>query len=68
MDRIKGIKFSPNGQTWGAATTEGISIFSLNENQYFNPYELGEGISRESVLTNFQKGDYFNALIVSWGL
>jgi len=61
---VKGIKFSPNGQSWGVASTEGVSIFTSNENQYFNPYELSENISKDLVLVNFQKGDYFNALIV----
>ena len=66
--RVKGVKFSPNGQSWGAATTEGVSIFSSNETQYFNPYELNENISKDLVLINFQKGDYFNSLIVIFDL
>lgn len=62
--RVKNLKFSPNGQVWGAATTEGVSIFTLNEAVYFNPYELKENVSKQMVLTNFKKGDFFNALIV----
>ena len=62
--RIKNIKFSPNGQNWAAATTEGVGIFTLNESKYFTPYELNENISKEIVLANFKQGDYFNSLIV----
>jgi periodic tryptophan protein 2 len=38
--RTKCVRFSPTGRSWGAATTEGLLIYSLDDHIIFDPYDL----------------------------
>lgn len=37
---VYSLEFSPNGQQWVAATTEGLMIYSLDKGIVFDPYQL----------------------------
>lgn len=56
------LQFSPTGQQWAAATTEGLLIYSLNSNLVFDPWDLQLGITPASVREALNKDDYSNGL------
>ncbi|CAG8579166.1 16574_t:CDS:2 [Rhizophagus irregularis] len=66
--RTKSIKFSPTGQSWSAASTEGLLIYSLDENLLFDPFELEIDITPKSILETLRSEEYLKALIMSFRL
>ncbi|GBB93196.1 hypothetical protein RclHR1_02130009 [Rhizophagus clarus] len=66
--RTKSIKFSPTGQSWSAASTEGLLIYSLDENLLFDPFELEIDITPKSTLEALHSEEYIKALIMSFRL
>ena len=38
--RVSGLQFSPTGRDFGAASTEGLLIYSLDSKMFFDPFEL----------------------------
>jgi len=63
--QCKCIKFSPNGQEWAAATTEGLIIFSLNRNLLFDPFQLEEHVTPDKVRELSLNGLYGRSLVLS---
>ncbi|KAG5874047.1 hypothetical protein JTB14_034623 [Gonioctena quinquepunctata] len=66
--RVFSLQFSPTGQTWAAATTEGLLLYSLNLSYVFDPWDLQIGITPASVREAIREEDYTNALIMSMKL
>lgn len=58
--RIFSLQFSPTGQAWAAATTEGLLIYSLNTGLVFDPWSLEIGITPVTVRETLAKQDYSN--------
>lgn len=56
------LQFSPTGQQWAAATTEGLLIYSLNTNLVFDPWDLQLGITPASVRDALNEEDFSNGL------
>lgn len=54
------LQFSPTGQAWAAATTEGLLIYSLNTGLVFDPWNLEIGITPTTVRETLIKQDYSN--------
>eukprot|EP00727_Mastigamoeba_balamuthi_P008301 m51a1_g4093 hypothetical protein (875) ;mRNA; r:68447-71634 len=63
--RTKAVKFSPDGRSWAAATTEGLLIYSLDEAMAFDPFELDESVTPESVRATSANGDHLRALVMA---
>ncbi|CAH0559225.1 unnamed protein product [Brassicogethes aeneus] len=66
--RVFSLRFSPTGQQWVAATTEGLMIYSLCTGLVFDPWNLQFGITPASVRDAINKGDHTNALMMSMKL
>ncbi|KAK9507278.1 hypothetical protein O3M35_007173 [Rhynocoris fuscipes] len=47
--RVMSLIFSPTNQAWAAATTEGLLIYSIDAGGVFDPYELEETITPQSI-------------------
>lgn len=60
--RVFSLQFSPTGQQWAAATTEGLLIYSLNANLVFDPWDLQLDITPSSVRAALHEEDYSNGL------
>ena len=60
----KGVRFSPNGHAWSAATTRGLIVYSLDE-QPFAPVALSEAATPQQVRKCVCKGKYGQALLLS---
>lgn len=59
------LQFSPTMRSFAAATTEGILIYSLDTVDYFDPYELDEGVSPITVKESLDNQQYADALMQS---
>ncbi|KZC03862.1 Periodic tryptophan protein 2 like protein [Dufourea novaeangliae] len=63
--RVYSLQFSPTGQAWAAATTEGLLIYALDVGMVFDPFELEIGITPETVKTTLNETEYTKALLMS---
>ncbi|KAI5732903.1 hypothetical protein M8J76_005484 [Diaphorina citri] len=63
--RVFCVKFSPTGQAWVAATTEGVHIYSLDSGYVFDPFLLDISITPQSVKEALADKDYAKALMMS---
>lgn len=54
------LQFSPTGQQWAAATTEGLMIYALNSGLVFDPWDLQIGITPASIRQAVKEKDYLN--------
>ncbi|XP_050305547.1 periodic tryptophan protein 2 homolog [Anthonomus grandis grandis] len=63
--RVLSLQFSPTGQQWAAATTEGLLIYSLNTGLVFDPWDLQIGITPMAVKQALKEEDYLNALTMA---
>jgi hypothetical protein len=58
--RVFSLQFSPTGQQWAAATTEGLLVYSLSSGLIFDPWDLQMGITPEAVKNSIRDGDHLN--------
>ncbi|KAL1459539.1 hypothetical protein WDU94_011510 [Cyamophila willieti] len=63
--RVLCVKFSPTGQAWVAATSEGVHIYSLDPGHVFDPFLLDISITPQSVKEALAEQDYAKALMMS---
>ncbi|KAF4446250.1 periodic tryptophan protein 2 [Fusarium austroafricanum] len=67
--RVTGIGFSPAGTAFCAASTEGLLIYSLDEDIQFDPFDLNMEITPASTLAVLEtEKDYLKALIMAFRL
>ena len=65
--RIKCIKFSPDGTTFAAATTEGLIIYSnrLQNSMIFNPVMIDETVTIDNIIQKVKEEQYVSALALA---
>ncbi|XP_046624301.1 periodic tryptophan protein 2 homolog [Neodiprion virginianus] len=63
--RVYSLQFSPTGQSWAAATTEGLLIYSLDMGLVFDPFELEFGITPQTVKETLFKREHARALMMA---
>lgn len=63
--RVYSLQFSPTGQAWAAATTEGLLIYSLDVGLVFDPFQLELGITPETVKKTLNEEEYTKALMMA---
>lgn len=61
----KAVVFSPTGRAWAAASTEGLLIYALDENLTFDPFELDEDITPESISQTLKREQFARALLMA---
>ncbi|KAJ2688489.1 U3 snoRNP protein [Coemansia spiralis] len=66
--RTRAVKFSPTGRQWAAASTEGLLIYSLDDTLLFDPYELDEDVTPDTIRDLSRKGDHLRALVNAFRL
>lgn len=54
------LQFSPTGQQWAAATTEGVLIYSLISGLVFDPWNLEIEITPVAVRNYLNDHDFLN--------
>jgi periodic tryptophan protein 2 len=67
--RVTGIGFSPAGTAFCAASTEGLLIYSLDQDIQFDPFDLNMEITPASTLAVLEtERDYLKALVMAFRL
>ncbi|KAK2057898.1 WD40 repeat-like protein [Colletotrichum caudatum] len=67
--RVSGVAFSPTGTAFCAASTEGLLIYSLDNQLQFDPFDLNMEITPASTLAVLENdGDYLKALVMAFRL
>ncbi|XP_015588288.1 periodic tryptophan protein 2 homolog [Cephus cinctus] len=63
--RVFSLQFSPTGQAWTAATTEGLLIYSLDIGLVFDPFQLALGITPDTTKEALRNKNYTEALLMA---
>jgi periodic tryptophan protein 2 len=66
--KSKAVRFSPTGRAWTAATTDGLMIYSLDEDILFDPFDLEIDITPETVVETLGEKEYLKALCMAFRL
>lgn len=57
-----------SGREWAAASTEGLLIYSLDQNLVFDPFELEMDITPVSIRATLAAGEHSRALMLAFRL
>ncbi|CAK9825038.1 Periodic tryptophan protein 2 homolog [Anthophora retusa] len=63
--RVYSVQFSPTGQSWATATTEGLLVYSLDAGLVFDPFQLELDITPETVKKTLNEKEYAKALMMA---
>lgn len=62
---VTSLRFSPNGQQWAAATTEGLMVYSLDKGIVFDPYQMSIEVTPKAARALINEQEYSAALIMA---
>ncbi|KNC96819.1 snoRNA-binding rRNA-processing protein PWP2 [Spizellomyces punctatus DAOM BR117] len=68
LARTKGVRFSPTGRSWAAASTEGLLIYFLDETLLFDPFDLELDITPDAIMEALRDKEYLRSLVMSFRL
>ncbi|XP_060523591.1 periodic tryptophan protein 2 homolog [Cylas formicarius] len=63
--RVFSLQFSPTGEQWVAATTEGLLIYSISSGIVFDPWDLQINITPSTIRQAIKDEDFVNALTMA---
>lgn len=63
--KVTSVSFSPHGREFSLVTTEGLLVYSLDEQERFLPLALGKDVSKPAVIASLIREEYSVALILS---
>ena len=63
--RSRAVTLSPTGQTWAAATTEGLLLYSLDQGLVFDPTDLTEDITPAAAHKALANRAFLRALLIA---
>uniref|UniRef100_A0A1A9Z1X3 WD_REPEATS_REGION domain-containing protein n=1 Tax=Glossina pallidipes TaxID=7398 RepID=A0A1A9Z1X3_GLOPL len=63
--KVFSVKFSPTGQSFAAACTEGLCIYSLDKGVVFDPFNLSLEVTPKAVKDAVKNGEFSKALIMA---
>ncbi|KAF8889622.1 quinon protein alcohol dehydrogenase-like superfamily [Infundibulicybe gibba] len=66
--RTKCVRFSPTGRAWAAASTEGLLIYSLDDQISFDPFDLSIDLTPQSIAEVLASREYLKALVMAFRL
>ena len=56
------------GREWAATTTEGLLVYSLDKNLFFDPFDLDMDITPDNVKKTLKDKEYTTALMLAFRL
>lgn len=59
------VRFAPTGRAFGAATTEGLLVFSLDESLTFDPFDLDESVTPAAAAAASAEGKHAKAVVMA---
>ncbi|BFZ60013.1 U3 snoRNP protein [Saitoella coloradoensis] len=66
--RTRAVKFSPTGRSFAAASTEGLLVYSLDDNLLFDPFDLDIDVTPSTTLQTLRQKQYLKALVMAFRL
>ncbi|MEW5311682.1 MAG: hypothetical protein WDW38_003377 [Sanguina aurantia] len=63
--RTRAVALSPTGRVWAAATTEGLLLYSLDDELVFDPTDLTEELTPEACTRALASRAYVRALLIA---
>ncbi|XP_049791974.1 periodic tryptophan protein 2 homolog isoform X1 [Schistocerca nitens] len=63
--RVSCLQFSPTGEAWAAATTEGLLVYALDTALVFDPYQLDVDITPSTVREKLYDQEFSEALMMA---
>jgi hypothetical protein len=63
--RAKCVRFSPAGNSFAVASTEGLLVFTQDSALKFAPFELDESVTPDSIRAVQGRGEHAKAVVVS---
>ncbi|KAJ3349793.1 hypothetical protein GGF32_005278 [Allomyces javanicus] len=63
--RTSGVRFSPTGRAWCAASPEGLLIYALDDRVLFDPFDLDVDITPTAIADAVQAREYATALLMA---
>jgi len=60
------VRFSPTGREWATTCTDGLLLFSLDNNAVFDPFELQEDATPAAVKQHIKTGEFTKAIVMSF--
>ncbi|MES1911582.1 MAG: hypothetical protein MHM6MM_003994 [Cercozoa sp. M6MM] len=63
--RSRSVRFSPTGRHFAAATSAGLLVYSLDTELSFDPHDLSEEVTPQTVHKLLRKGETAKALLVA---
>lgn len=62
---VYSVRFSPTAQSWAAATTEGLLVYSLDRGIVFDPLNLSLEVTPKAARECLEREEYSSGLIMS---
>lgn len=66
--RSRCVSLSPQGRHFACATTEGLLIYSLDDDLVFDPTDLGEDVTPQAIYSSLKQKLYLRALLLAFRL
>ncbi|CAH6723075.1 periodic tryptophan protein 2 [[Candida] jaroonii] len=66
--KVNSIKFNPTISAFAAGSTEGLLVYSVDNEILFDPFELDIDITPKTIIETLEEKDYLKALIMSFRL
>lgn len=66
--RVSAVKFAPTARSWAASSTEGLLIYSLDQQIAFDPFDLEFDVTPDSLMETLKAQEYLKALVMSFKL
>lgn len=63
--RTRCLHISPTGRSWVAATTEGVLVYSMDDNMVFDPTDLDIDVTPEAIHSALKEGLHTRALLLA---
>lgn len=63
--RTRCLKLSPTGRSWVAATTEGVLLYSMDDDLVFDPTDLDLDVTPQAISTALNDRQYTRALVLA---
>lgn len=63
--KVFSVRFSPSAQSWAAATTEGLLVYSLDQGIVFDPINLSLEVTPKAARECLKNHEYSSAFIMA---
>lgn len=61
----RGVALAPTGRMWAAATTQGVLVYGLDQDLYFDPTDLAEDVTPAAVSRALRSEAYVKACLIA---